>query len=627
VTWRVGDWVVEPELDEIRRGQERLRLEPRSMALLIHLIERAGHVVSADQLLDNVWKGVVVAPSSVYQTIAQLRRALGDDADAPRYIENVPRKGYRLIAPVERVASTVGRAGSGTGVDVESTASTAPRRRSWRWWQFATAAVLLFVGMAYLLAPESLRQRFFGGVPERSLAVLPFHNLGPDARDAYLADGLTEDLISNLGRLPGVDVTARSSVFAFRERDRDAREIGAQLGARYLLDGSMQRAGAQLRINAQLVDARTGFELWSESYDRSFDDVLRVQEDIARSVARELEVLLTRDSSQRLAQRAQARPAAFDAYLRGRALWNERSARSLPLAREQFMAAIEHDGAYAPSHVALAELYAVLPLYGVESPDLALPKARAAALRALELDDELAEARATLAVVRYQYDWDWPGAEAEFRRAIALNPSYATARQWYAEFLAYSGRYEEAKAQIALAFEFDPLSPTIFTLRGSPALWAHRYEEAEQNYRAAAAAYPAFGLAHYSLGLSLLGLKRAEDAVAAFENARRGLSSDFVAPSLAHAYAALGRVPEARALLEQVSASVGTRYVSPYKLAVLHAAVGEHEPALDLLEQALRIHDDRLVLLAVDPLLDSLRAEPRFAKVFARTVAPRGAQR
>lgn len=614
MAWRVGEWLVEPELDEIRRGEERLRLEPRSMAVLVHLIERAGQVISADELLDHVWKGVVVAPSSVYQTIAQLRRALGDDADNPSYIANVPRKGYRLIAPVESVSAPQGGAAAPSG---EQT------RWRWRWWQLGGAAVLLVLGVAYLLAPESARQRIFGGVPERSVAVLPFHNRGADRDDAYLADGLTEDLISNLGRLPGVDVTARSSVFVFRERDGDARDIGRQLGARYLLDGSVQRVGRQLRINAQLVDVRTGFELWSESYDRSFDDVLRVQEDIARSVARELEVLLTRDSSQRLAQRARARPDAFDAYLRGRALWNERSAQSLPLAREQFALAIERDPAYAPSHVALAELYAVLPLYGVESPDLALPKARAAALRALELDDGLAEARATLAVVRYQHDWDWAGAEAEFRRAIALNPSYATARQWYAEFLSYAGRYEEAKAQIALAFEFDPLSPTIATLRGSPGLWAHRYEEAEQGYRAAVAAHPEFGLAHYSLGLSLLGQKRAAEAAGAFENARRGLSADFIAPSLAHAYAALGRAAEARQLLAQVSRAEREHYVSPYKLAVLHVAVGEHEAALARLEQAVRVHDDRLVLLRVDPLLDALRAEPRFAKVLASTIAPR----
>lgn len=614
MAWQVGDWRVEPELDEIERAGQRVRLEPRSMAVLVHLIERAGKVVSAEELLDRVWTGVVVAPSSVYQTIAQLRRALGDDSENPTYIANVPRKGYRLIAPVAQVASATVRA------DAARPAEETLRR--WHWWQATLAALIALVGIAFFLVPESLRQRVLGGAPgERSIAVLPFQNFSAEASDAYLADGLTEDLLLSLGRLPGVDVTARSSAFVFRARDKDVREIARLLDVRYVLDGSVRRAGQQLRINAQLVRADTGFQLWSESYDRPFGDVLRVQEDIARSVARSLEVLLTRESSQKLAERAGRNSAAFDAYLRGRAFWNERSVESLPRAREQFQIAIERDPNYAPSHVALAELLAVLPLYGVESPDVALPNARAAALRALELDDGLAEAYATLAVVRYQYEWDWKGAEAEFRRAVEINPSHATAHQWYAEFLSYAGRYEEAKVQIALASEFDPLSPVITTLRGSPALWSHRYPEAEQSYRAAVAAHPDFGLAHYSLGLSLLGQRRAAEAVDAFEQAQRGLGRLFVAPSLAHAYAALGRKQEARALLAQMLEAESARYVSPYKIAVLHMALGEHDAAMNRLERAYQIHDDRLALLAVDPLLDSLRSDPRFERLRMNTVA------
>jgi TolB-like protein len=493
-------------------------------------------------------------------------------------------------------------------------------RWRWRWWQTSLAALIVIVGIALFLVPESLRQRFLGQAPgDRSVAVLPFENFGADPGDAYLADGLTEDLMLSLGRLPGFQVIARSSVFAFRGREQDVREVARVLGVRYVVGGSVRRSGEQLRINAQLVDAQTGFQLWSETYDRPFGDVLRVQEDIARSVAHSLEVLLTRDSSQRLAHRAGRNSAAYDAYLRGRAYWNERSVESLPRAREQFELAIARDPEDATSYVALAELQAVLPLYGIEAPDSAFPKARAAALRALELDDQLAEAYATLAVVRYQFEWDWPGAEADFRHAIALNPSYATAHQWYAEFLSYAGRYDAAKAQIALAAAFDPLSPTIATLRGSPALWAHRFAEAEHDYRAALAAHPGFALAEYSLGLSLLGEHRPAEAAATFEQARRGLGAEFSAPSLAHAYVALGRERDARALLAQMLAAEHKRYLSPYKIAVLHTALGERDAALTRLEQAYRIHDDRLVLLGVDSLLDSLRNEPRFAALLKRT--------
>lgn len=622
MAWQVGSWRVEPELDEIQRGAERVKLEPRSMAVLMHLIERAGHVVSAEDLLEHVWAGVIVAPSSVYQTIAQLRRALGNDSEHPEYIANVPRKGYRLIAHVARESDA-----TSDGVSDNAPIGGTDRRRGlkwrWRWWQTSLAGLILIVGVALFLVPESLRQKLLGHAPgDRSVAVLPFENFGADPGDAYLADGLTEDLLLSLGRLPDFEVIARSSVFAFRGREQDVREIARALGVHYVVGGSVRRSGEQLRINAQLVDAQTGFQLWSETYDRPFGDVLRVQEDIARSVAHSLEVLLTRDASQRLAHRAERNSAAYDAYLRGRAYWNERSVESLPRAREQFELAIARDPADAPSYVALAELLAVLPLYGIESPDVAFPKARAAALRALELDDQLAEAYATLAVVRYQFEWDWPGAEGDFRHAIALNPSYATAHQWYAEFLSYAGRYEAAQAQIALAATFDPLSPTIATLRGSPALWAHRFAEAEQGYRAALAAHPGFALAEYSLGLSLLGERRPAEAAATLEKSRHGLGAVFSAPSLAHAYVALGREGDARVLLAQMLEAEHKRYLSPYKIAVLHAALGEREAALTRLEQAYRIHDDRLVLLGVDSLLDSLRNEPRFDALVKRT-APR----
>jgi TolB-like protein/DNA-binding winged helix-turn-helix (wHTH) protein/Flp pilus assembly protein TadD len=618
---------VDPAADEIRREDRCVKLEPRTMALLLYLAARPNQVVSTEELLAHVWKGVIVTTSSLYQSIALLRHALGDESGQPRYIENVPRKGYRLIARIERRSAAAGPAidpGSERKErrfgDRRVVENASPRAR---WWRVAVAAVVVAVGLAFLLTPESIRQRLFGQEPsERSVAVLPFQNVGADAAEAYLADGLTEDLMQSLGRLPGVDVTARSSVFVFRQRKEDVREIARRLGVRYIVDGSVRRVEGHLRINAQLVDAESGFEMWSESYDRPFADVLRVQEDIARSVARSLEVLLTSAASRSLARRARTDPAAFDAYLRGRAFWNERSVESLRRAEDQFRLALARDPQHAQAHVALAELYAVLPLYGVESPETAFPRARTEATRALELDPELAEARATLAVVRYQYEWNWRSAEEEFRRALALNPSYATARQWYAEFLSYSGRYEEARRQIETASSLDPLSPVIGTLLGSPALWSRRYQEAQRLYRAAIATYPDFALAYYSLGLSQIDMGQAADAVDSFERSRAGLGVDFVAPSLAHAYVALGRTDEARTLLADLLQAERAHYVSPYKIAVTCVALGDREQAFVRLTRAADIHDDRLALLGVDPLLDGLRTDPRFAALLQRVASP-----
>jgi TolB-like protein/DNA-binding winged helix-turn-helix (wHTH) protein/Tfp pilus assembly protein PilF len=595
---RIGEWLADERLDEIRRAHERVKLDRRTMALLTYLASRPGEVVSSEELLENVWRGVVVTSSSVYQAIAVLRRALGDDADQPRYIATVQRKGYRLIAAVDPAPA------------IEPT-SAVPKRR--RHWQFAIVAIAILAGVAYLVSSEWLQRRALAPQSrDRSIAVLPFVNAGDSPDDAYLADGLTEGLLQTLGRLPDVRVTARSSVFAFRERREDVRAIAQALSVRYLIDGSVRRNAEQMHIGVQLVDGAMGFEVWSETYDRPLGDAMRVQQEIARSVAHALELVLSRDVAARLARGSALDPIAVDAYLRGRAYWSERSAASLRSAREHYERAIQRDPDIAAAHVGLAELLVLLPLYGIEPPSRSFPRARIAAQRALELDPDLAEAHATLAVVLYQYEWNWSSAEQEFRRALDLNPNYATARQWYAEFLSYAGRTDDAEAQIAVAHDLDPLSPTIATMRGSPAFWARRFASAEQAFRQAVEQYPDFALAHYSLAMSLLGLGRAPEAVTEFEAARQGLQDEFVAPSLAHALVAAGRRDETNVLLERLLARESEHYVSPYKVAVLLAALGQTEPALARLEQAQRERDDRLVLIGVDSLLDSLRAEPRF---------------
>jgi TolB-like protein/DNA-binding winged helix-turn-helix (wHTH) protein/Tfp pilus assembly protein PilF len=597
---RIGEWLADERLNEIRRGQEHVKLDRRTMAVLQYLAGKPGEVVSPEELLENVWRGVVVAPSSVYQTIAVLRRALGDDADQPRYIATVQRKGYRLIAPVE-------------SAEIDAAAPATPQRPSLRRWQLAAAAIVALAGILWLVTHDAVQRRLF--VPEqrdRSIAVLPFASTGQPAGNAYVADGLTEGLLQTLGRLPGVRVTARSSVFAFRERRVDARSIAQTLSVRYLLDGSAHMSGDRMHVGVQLVDGATGFELWSETYDRPLGEAMRVQQQIARSVADALELVVSRDVAARLARGTTLDPRAVDAYLRGRAYWSERSASSMRNAREHYERAIQLDPAIAAAHVGLAELLVLLPFYGIEPTATAFPKARAAALRALELDPELAEAHATLAVVLYQYEWNWNAAEEEFRRALQLNPNYATARQWYAEFLSCSGRADDAEAQIAVARDLDPLSPTIATQRGAPAVWARRFGDAERAFAEAVKHHPDFALAHYSLAMSRLASGRASEAVASFEVARHGLRDEFVLPSLAHALVATGRSDEAAEFLKKLLADEREHYVSPYKLAVLLAALGETETAFARLQQARDERDDRLVLIAVDPLLDSLRSDARF---------------
>jgi TolB-like protein/DNA-binding winged helix-turn-helix (wHTH) protein/Tfp pilus assembly protein PilF len=617
---KIGEWLADDRLDEIQRGEERVKLDRRTMAVLMYLASKPGEVISTEELLDNVWRGVVVAPSSVYQTITVLRRALGDEAEKPRFVATVQRRGYRLIAPVAQV-----EAEGAAQPDIPPDTKPATGQKPWRWrWQTTLIAIVVLLGIAYLLGYDAIRRGLVqsgeGAGPSsasqsRSIAVLPFASSPAGDGNSYLADGLTEGLVQTLSRLPGTRVTARTTTFALRGSGDDARKIAETLGVRYVIDGSVRRDGDQLNIGVQLVDGTMGFALWSATYDCQLGDLMRVQQEIARSVAQALDLVLSRDAVSRLAHGTTLDPVAVDAYLRARAYWSERSAVSLRSAREHYERAIQSDPRLAAAHMGLAELLVLLPFYGIEPTKTAFPKARESALRALEIDPGLAEAHATLAVVHYQYEWDWTKAEAEFRRAIELNPNHATTRQWYAEFLGYAGRTADSAAQIAVAGDLDPLSPIITMLRGSPALWARQYPEAEEKYRAAIARHPDFPLAHYGLGLTLLGLGRAEEASAEFGIARESLGDEFVLPSLAHAYVGAGRRADAERVLEGYSALGRERYVSPYKIAVLQAALGRTDEALGWLERARDERDDRLVLIGVDGLLDSLRTHARFQEI------------
>lgn len=633
--FRVGAWNVDPTSGEIERAGQRVTLTPRAMDVLCFLAARPGVVVSANELLDGVWRGAEVAPGAVYQTILHLRRALDDDATAPSVIENVPRRGYRLVAEVlpgvvpaaavAPAAAPVPETAPGRSPEPAPQprdASAPPDRSSARRW-FTAVALIGLLALALFATRGAWRDTGDGADGAlRSIAVLPFRDSTPAGQVSFLADGVTEELVTTLGQLPGLTVTGRTSSLQVRNSTATPRELGELLGVRFLLEGRIRTDGERVRVDVALVSAHTGTQLWTESYDARRETLLAVQEDIARAVARSLDVFLSAASSERLARRARRDPRAYEVYLRGRYQWNRRNATSLLAARTLFEQAASMDPRDADAQVALAEVYAVMPLYGVAPPDSAFPLARAAAERALAIDAGRGEARATLAVVKYQYERDWTGAEREFRAAIAAAPNHATALQWYSEYLSYSRRFDEAERQIAAAHVIDPVSPTIAVLAGSPALWSHDYARAAQTYRDALRRIGDFPLAWYSLGLAQLGAGDARGALESLQRAAKDLGPTFVAAPLAHAHSRLGERERAAALLQELNAERATRYVSPYKLAVLHVALNDRAAALAALEEAERSRDDRLVLLGVDPLVDSLREEPRFRALAGRLGAP-----
>jgi len=434
---------------------------------------------------------------------------------------------------------------------------------------------------------------------------------------------MTEELITALGRVEGLRVAARTSAFALKGRNLDVRVIGETLHVATVLEGSVRRAGTRLRVAAQLIDARSGYHLWSDEYDRELKDVFAVQDDLARAIVGALQarLKLTRPPSAALVKAPTTDLEAHDLYLQGRFFWNQRTRSSLPTAVRYFERAIERDSSYAEAYAGLAEAYVVISGFSFSPPREALPKAEAAALRALALDSSLGQAHAVLASVRWNYDWDWAGAEREYRRGIELAPSYATAHQWYAQYLSGVGRPAEALAEMDRALALDPLSRVIATTRGSLLCQNRRYDDGIAQLRRTVDLHPDFPAAHLQLGRCYLVKGMQAEAVAELETGSR-ISGDPYG-HLAYAYAASGRRDRALQVVREITERSRREYVQPYGRAVAYVGLDDKTQALTWLERAADARDPVLTwFLLTDPLLDPVRSDPRFKRLLTRMGLP-----
>ncbi|HXG43703.1 MAG TPA: protein kinase [Gemmatimonadales bacterium] len=480
---------------------------------------------------------------------------------------------------------------------------------------------------------EALRRQQAVAVapPGTSVLVLPFANLSPDPDNEYFSDGMTDELISALARIEGLHVVSRTSSFAFKSRAQDIREVGERLNVQAVVEGSVRRAGDRLRITARLVNVADGFQLWSATFDRQLEDVFAIQDEIARAVAAALQVRLFAPAPAPALELPRGRPPAggalpptdnleaYSLYLKGRHSWSRRTEEALRIGLGFFQQALDLDPDYALAHAGVANSYVILGFYCTMAPGEAFPAAKAAARRALELDPGVVEAQAALAYAFMYHDWDWAAAEAAFQEAIRLNPGYATAHQWYGNYLAIQGRFEAAVQSVGRAVALDPLSPLMVGALGWQLYFARRYEEAADHHRRALALDPGYAVAHLWLGLVLEQLGDAAGAVAAFEESVRLSARNVLALAmLGHGQALLGDVRSARRQLEELTALRRSRFVSAYDLAVLHLALGEPEPALEWLETGYRERTHWMALLAVDPRLDPLRPHPRFRALLDR---------
>ncbi len=613
--YKVGDLTLDVGARLLSRAGEVVSLPPKTFELFLELVRRAPGVVRRQELLDTVWAHELVNDEALTQRVMLLRRALGDDPKEPRFIASAPRWGYRLVASVERLdgapvpaAGGAAPAGEDSSVARLREAFASVRRRDRRVVAGA-AALALAAAVATVVA---LRRP--GGRVE-SVAIVPVAGGGGAASEDVLCDGIPASVTQALSRVRGLRVTSASTMARFRGRNADPQAVGREVGVRAVLTGTLVRRGEDLQITAELVDVADAKVLWSDRYLRPSADVFAIQDEISQEIVNGLRVKLPAAEVSRLSRGNPGSVRAYEIYLRGRRLWSDRSAGGFEGAIATFRQAVEADRGYALAYSGLADCYALQSAaeYGLAAPAEAMPKARAAATKALELAPELGEGHASLGLVLWLYDFDRRAAEREFRRALDLNPSYATARQWLAEMLAEQGESDEAWREIERARDLDPLSPLIAADLGLLQYYRRDYEAAMRLYRAALAADPDSGQAALGLGLACLQAGRTEEGVAVLERlwAAAGDAPPVLA-TLGYAHAVAGRREDALAAIDRLRGLSAKRFVSGYYVAGVYLGRGDRDRAFEWLDRACSERCSLLGTLRVDPALDPLRGDERF---------------
>jgi TolB-like protein/DNA-binding winged helix-turn-helix (wHTH) protein/Tfp pilus assembly protein PilF len=604
-----GPFRIDAEDRILWRDDKEVPLTRKAAETLLFLLENAGHVVEKEALLTHVWPDTFVEESTLAQNILTLRKTLGKQSNGQEYIGTVPKRGYRFEAAVAKEAE--GR--------IFSSVTPKPEKapvRSWWPWTVATGVVafVLLLGVAFSLTwHRNPIQR--GKIETRvRLAVLPFTNLGGDASQEYLSEGLTEEMITQLGSLnpDRLAVIARTSAMIYRNTSKDARQIGQELNVDFLLGGSVRLEGARIRVSTQLVRVSDQSTLWAANYDRDLRNILALENDVARSVASQIALRLTPEKAAFLEEPHPLDPEAYENYLEARHFWNRRTPETISKAIQLLQRAIARDPAYAQAHAALADCFVIQFIYSQTSGADALRKARAEANKALELDSSRGEPHATLAS-SYLYDWDFPNAEVEFQNSIRLAPRYATAHQWYAEYLSFMGREQEAITEYNRALEIDPLSSAINVEAALPYYYLGDNDRAIAQLRRTIDLDPYFASAHGHLAMALDAKGIYQEALQECLAAKALGDAPWIEITLGLVYAHLGRTADTRKVLQILK---GPPTGGPASGAdMLFFALGDTEGTLRGLEKEVAAHNPLLVGLAVNPQYKSLRKHPRFQEI------------
>jgi len=604
----------------LRFGQV-VKLERMPLEVLILLVEKQGEIVDRDEIVAKVWGGSFVdTDNAINGSIRKIRQVLKDNPEQPKYIQTITSKGYRFVADVRAEKSPLPKS-------VDTNEPLHERRFKLTINSLALVAAILVVcliaGGVYLgYSRWSERKNPVQG--KYMLAVLPFENLTGDPSQDYFSDGLTEEMISHLGNLDPdhLGIIARTSVMQYKNNNKDGlSRIGRELGVHYALEGSVRREAGKVRITAQLILMKDQTHVWARQYDRDLSSLLKLEDEIANEVAQEIRLTLAENRGPRQEQASRALTpeeyAAYDSYLRGRYFWNKRTAEGFQQAIKSFEEAIAKNPNYARAYVGLADTYALISGYDLAPKNETIPRAREAAAKALALDDGLAEAHASMALIAQNYEWDWRKAEAEYRKAIDLDRNYATARHWYAEFLTLQGRFSEALEEIEHARQLDPRSLIIAADRGAVLYCARRYKEAIEQLRAVLEMEPNFPRAHI-VAFAYVEQGMTQDALRDVTQWQKADDGPFTWMLSAYVYGRAGHKSEAQRFLRKLEAERSRRYVDASKLAIAYLGVGDTDQALKWFEKGFSERSTALVWLKVDPVYDPLRSEPRFHELLTR---------
>jgi TolB-like protein/DNA-binding winged helix-turn-helix (wHTH) protein/Flp pilus assembly protein TadD len=628
--FKFGVFEADLRTGELTKLGKRVRLQEQPFQLLAILLEKPGELVIREELRERLWpKTIVDFDHGLNKAISKVREALGDSAENPRFIETVASRGYRFLADVAVVQG--GQPEPVAGDPAPHGAPGPPRpidaSASARWPAHAFGWRLSGFGLALVLA-VSLSWFFYSWrhpLPSiRSLAVLPLENLSNDESQDYFADGMTDELITHLGQISAIRVISRTSAMTYKSVRKPLAEIARELNVDAVVEGSVLRSGERVRIDAQLIRVPADKQIWAESYEGDFADTLGLQSRVARAIAEQIRATLNRQEQVALEKSKAVNPAAYEAYLKGRYFWNKRTGDGLRTAIEYFNRAIEADPTYAQAYSGLADSYALSGdwEYGVLSPQDAFRKAKAAATKALALDDSLGEAHTSLAFALDLYGWDWETAETEYKLAIKLNPGYATAHLWYAWHLILMGRNSEGLFELRKAESLDPLSLIISADMADALCIAHRFDEAVQQSKKALRMDPNFAIGHYELGQAFEQKHVHDQAIAEFQKAIEisGHSGVFDS-NLAYVYAVLGRKVEAIKIAKDLEAQHDQNPSAEANIALIYVGLGDQDQAMIWLNKGYEARFNPSILLR--PAFDPLRSDAQFKDLLRRIGLPR----